>query len=147
MAKLFSMFLLLVGIQAVLLLFAAQTPANTNIWSMVSNPTNWNSVPFILTIAGVAGTLSLVGIAVGSAFGFKTDFIIFAASVPGLLSMGVVFVNLYNVVRTDLIARLFTSCLTALSCPPVDFILAITVGTLAFFYAWTVVEWWRGKDF
>ena len=34
-----------------------------------------------------------------------------------------------------------------INCPPVTFLLAITLGPIALFYVWTIIEWWRGKDF
>ena len=151
MAKLINMFLILIAIQACLILYAAPMTAPTGgnaVWNFVININNWSSISFLLGLIGIAGGIGLIGIAAGTAFGFKTDFLIFAGAIAGFISMGSIFVNLGNVLRDDLIARVFVgdSC-TLASCAPVTFIIAITIAPVAFFYAWTVIEWWRGKDY
>jgi len=151
MAKLVTLFFIMVAIQASLLMFAQQTPQTTDLWSFMTNIDNWNSLTFILTLVGIAGAIGLVGIAATSLFGFKTDFLMLAPAIAGLISMGVVFINLANVLRDELVSRVFTDCgvspAALHACAPVNWILAITIAPLAFFYVWTVMEWWRGKDF
>jgi len=150
MAKLINMFLVLVAIQACLILYAAPmtSTGGGSIWTFMTNIESWSSLTFLLGMIGIAGGIGLLGIAAGTAFGFKTDFLIFAGAIAGFISMGSIFVNLANVLRDDLIARVFIgpTC-TLASCPPVTFFIAITIAPVAFFYAWTVVEWWRGKDY
>lgn len=144
-----TFFLVLIAIQAALLLYAAPDPAaNTDIWTFVTNIDNWNSLAFILAVIGIAGGISLLGVAAGSVFAFRTDFLMFAPAMAGFISMGVVFVNLGNTIRNELISRFFPACTGYLAtCTPVNFILAITIGPMAFYYVWTVIEWWRGKDY
>ena len=150
MAKLINMFLVLVAIQACLILYAAPmtTTGGGSIWTFMTNIENWSSLTFLLGLIGIAGGIGLLGIAAGTAFGFKTDFLIFAGAIAGFISMGSIFVNLANALRDDLIARIFVgpTC-TIASCAPVTFFVAITIAPVAFFYAWTVIEWWRGKDY
>ena len=144
------MFLVLVAIQACLILYAAPmtTTGGGSIWTFMTNIENWSSLTFLLGLIGIAGGIGLLGIAAGTAFGFKTDFLIFAGAIAGFISMGSIFVNLANVLRDDLIARVFVGAgCTLASCPPVTFIVAVTIAPVAFFYAWTVIEWWRGKDY
>jgi len=149
MAKLVTMFMILIALQAVMVLYAEPVYASTTtLWDFVSNIDNWNSLSFILGFIGLAVGVGIAGIAVGAIFGVKTDLVIFAVAIPGLLSMGVIFVNFANMVRDELIAIIspsFPAC-TLLSCPAVNLILAATIGPIAFYYVWTVIEWWRGKD-
>lgn len=150
MAKLITMFFILIALQACLILYANPTTEDTDIWTFVTNVDNWNSLTFILGLIGIAVGIGVVGIAIAG-FGYKTDFLIFSLAIAGFISMGVVFVNLANVLRDELIARFFTSCavtdFTSTACSPVNWIIAIVIGPLAFYYVWTVIEWWRGKDY
>jgi len=138
------MFMILIAIQAALIAYANQTPQDTSLWNFVTTPQNWNNTNFILGLVGIAGTIALAGIIAGTIFGFRTDFIIFAGAIAGLISIGSTFVGLYNVLHDELVSRIFIGCGT--SCTPVNWILAITLGPIAFYYVWTVIEWWRGKD-
>ena len=143
------MFLILIAIQACLLVYADQTPVNTNIWDFVSNMSRWSTIDFVLALFGIAAGIGLIGVAAGTVFGFKTDFLIFAPAVAGFITMGVVFTNLARVMTDELIGRIFTTCdVNQLSaCMPVVLIIAVTIGPVAFYYVWTVIEWWRGKDY
>ena len=149
MAKLMTMFLILIAIQACLIIYTDQTPENTMIWQFVTGMNTWGTLGFILALLGIAAGIGLVGIAAASTFGFKTDFLIFAPAIAGLISMGIVFTNLAKALQDDLISRIFTTCDIAnpLLCTPVTFIVAITIGPVALFYVWTIIEWWRGKDY
>ena len=139
------MFLVLLAIQVCLVLYTDQTPSETDLWSFAMNMDNWNTLQFIGTLAAIAGGVGLVGITAASIFGFKTDFLIFAIAIPGIIYMGSVIVNLGNVIRDELVSRVFIGC--GLSCPQANFVLAIVLAPLALIYVWSVVEWWRGKDF
>jgi uncharacterized oligopeptide transporter (OPT) family protein len=142
------MFLILIGIQACLLIYANPTPENTAVWDFIWNVDNWNSTIFILALIGIAAGIGLVGIAASAVFGFKTDFLILAPAIAGLISMGVVFINLANVMRDELIQRVFPTCsVDASGCTAVTLVVGLLVGTIAFYYVWTVIEWWRGRDF
>ena len=151
MAKLISMFLVLIAIQIALLMYGAPTPENTPIWEFVTNFNNWSALTFITAAIGLAGGVFLVGAAISGLAGFKTDFLILAPVIGGLLSIGVVFANLARVIGNDLTNTFFTTCdidhITATSCNAPTIILAVLVGVPAFIYAWTVLEWWRGKDY
>ena len=162
------MFMFLIALQACLLLYSVpchnldvgpdgivgttddvcNDDTNTQLWDFVTNTDKWNSLTFILTLIGIASAIGLIGVVAGSAFAFKTDFLMLAPAVAGLISMGVVFVNLANVIGDELKSRIFTSCLAVGgNCAPVNYILAITIGPIAFYYVWTIIEWWRGKDY
>ena len=151
MAKLFSMFVVLIAVQACLILYADPTyTSETPLWKFVMGINNsWNTLEFITAIVGIAAGVWLVGIAASSIFGFKTDFLVFAPAITGLVSIGVIFINLGRAMQDELISRVFTTCnlISPLTCSPVTFIIAITIGPVALFYVWTVIEWWRGKDF
>ena len=149
MAKLLTLFILLIAIQACLMIYTAQDPAETDLWTFIMNMDNWDNLNFILAIVGIAGGIGVIGLAAGSVFGFKTDFLIMASAIYGLISIGVIFTHLANVVRDELISRFFPLCYEGLitNCNIVNLIVALFVGVIAFVYAWTVVEWWRGKDF
>jgi len=150
MAKLINMFLVLIAIQACLILYAAPmtTTGGGSIWTFVTNINNWSSLTFILGLIGIATGIGIATIVAGTAFGAKTDFLMFAGAIAGFFSLGSIFINLANVLRDDLISRIFVgpTC-TLASCPPVTFLVAITIAPVAFFYIWTVIEWWRGKDY
>lgn len=146
MAKLINMFIVLIAVQACLILYAApmSTTSGGNMWEFVMDLDNWASVTFLVSLIGFAG-LALGGIAAG-AFGYKADLLIWAGAIAGFISLGSIFVNLANVLRDDLIARVFVgpTC-TIASCPPVTYFVGITIGVVALFYVWTVIEWWRGN--
>jgi len=143
MAKLFSMFLVLIAIQAVLIIFVGQEAVNTDIWNFITNMSEWGTLDFILAIVGLTG-IGLVGVAAASAFGFKSDFIILAAAIPGLISIGAVFTNLATFVYSQVNGLFFPTC--ADPCFKTTFLVAMTIGPIALYYVWTVLEWWRGKD-
>jgi len=145
------MFIVLICIQVALLIYHDPTPENNVIWAFVTNLSQWGTLGFILGMVGIAAGIGLVGVAAASTFGFKTDFLIFAPAIAGFISCGTVFVNLANVIRSDLITYFFTTCsihepLSA-ACGPVNVIIAIFPGILALIYVWTIVEWWKNKDY
>lgn len=149
MAKLMTMFLILIALQASLLLYHG-TETMTDIWEFVMNIDQWGSLTFILSLTAIALAIGLTGISSGSVFGFKTDFLVMGPAIGGLISIGVVFTQLANIIRDELIGTVFTSCLansSAASCPSANFIVALLVGPFALYYVWTVIEWWRGKDY
>lgn len=149
MAKLATMFLILIALQACLIIYSDKTPDNTDLWKFVTGMANWSSLGFIVTLTAIAAAVIYGGISPGGFMGFRYDFLIMAPAIGGLIGLGVVFTSLATVIRDELVSRIFTTCdlSTLIGCNPVIFIIAITVGPVAFYYAWTVVEWWRGKDF
>ena len=151
MAKLINMFFILIAIQACLLIYYSPEDVadpGSSIWEFIMNIDNWNSLSFILAMVGIAAGIGLVGVAASAMFAFKTDFLIFAAAIPGFMSMGVIFVNLANAFRNFLTNTIFTDCLAGVgNCAPVNTIVALTIGPFAFYYVWTIIEWWRGKDY
>jgi len=166
MAKLATMFFVLIAIQAVLLMYGSSTVAETDIWTFITNMERWGSLTFILAVIGIAGGIGLTGIAAASTFGFKTDFLIFAPAVAGFISLGVVLTDLARFMNSQMTSYFFhcdpsltgttlvdgvatanlAYCLTSQTAI-VNFIIALTIGPLAFYYMWTIVEWWRGKDY
>lgn len=148
MAKLITMFMILIALQGAMMLYANGSTNDNNIWTFVWNMDNWGSLSFLISLSAIALAIGLQGISSGSIFGFKTDFLVMATAITGLISIGAVFTNLGNLIRQDLIARFFSVCAdpSTTTCYPATFIIALTIGPLAFYYAWTVVEWWRGKD-
>ena len=141
------MFLILIVIQASLLIYQAGDTEETDIWKFVWNFNNWSSLTFILSLVGIAAGIGIIGISAGSSFKFVTDFIVMGPAIAGLLSIGVVFTNLGKAMYNELVNRIFTECILTTSCTPATFIIAITLGPLALYYVWTVIEWWRGKDY
>jgi hypothetical protein len=149
MAKLMSMFLVLIVIQSALLIYTNQTAVDNVLWNFVMNLHQWGNLAFVLALIGIAAGIGLVGVAAASTFGFKTDFLIFAPAIAGFISLGVVLTNLASVIQGELIGSVFTTCdiSNPILCGPVNLILALTVGWLGLFYTWTIIEWWRGKDY
>lgn len=149
MAKLVTMFLILIALQAALILYSDQSPQQTDIWTFIWNVQNWSSMGFFVTLAAIASAVALAGIT-GNALGIRLDILIFAPAVAGLIALGIVFTNFANAIRDELIARIFTSCgvseAAIVGCTPATFLVAIIIGPIAFYYAWTIIEWWRGKD-
>lgn len=145
MAKLFTMFLVLIAIQACLIIYADPSSLTTDLWTFLINMDNWNNITFIIGLVAIASAIGLTGIVAGTMFGFKTDFLIMAPAIAGLISMGAVFVQLGSSIKSELAARVFPAC--GAVCLPANFIIAITLGPVALYYAWTVIEWWRGKDY
>jgi len=145
MAKLFSMFLVLIALQACLILYTGQDAENTLIWDFVTNMSQWSTLGFVLALVGIAAGIGLIGVVAASVFAFKTDFLIFAPAIAGFITMGIVFSNFAKFLADQLIAILNPTC--ALPCLPVNFFVALIVGPIALYYVWTVIEWWRGKDY
>ena len=152
------MFLILVALQACLILYASPsidgTPVHqTDLWLFMVSLDMWSSIGFIVTLGSIAAAITFVGISSGGTFRFLTDVILFSPVIIGLIGLGVVFTNLANLVADELTTRLFPECMSdafiasGFSCNPVIFLVAITIGPIAFFYVWTVIEWWRGKDY
>lgn len=153
MAKLFTLFLVLIAIQAAILIYgggdnAESNPQQNTLWSFVTRMDLWESSNLITVFGTIALALVAGGITSGSYFTQKLDFPIMAAVVGGLLSIGAVFSQLADIFRSELMARVFTACTGTswTACPSANFIVAMVIGPLAFYYAWTVVEWWRAKD-
>jgi len=145
------MFVILIAIQIVLLMYGSPDDTHNVIWDFVTQISQWGSLGFVLGIVGISSGIYLVGVYAASQFGFKTDFLIFAPAITGLISCGTIFINLGNFIRDDLISYVFPACsidfpLSA-ACGPVNLVLAIFPGILAFYYVWTIIEWWRGKDY
>jgi len=153
MAKLFTMFLVLIAVQACLVLYIGESNevAGSNaIWDLIMNVNNWGNLNFLASLVGVAMGIGLVGIAAASVFGFKTDFLLFGSMITGLIALGSVFISLFNTVRSNLISMIFDSAGCTLadttSCFEANLVSALIVGPVALYYIWTVIEWWRGKD-
>jgi hypothetical protein len=164
------MFFILIAIQAVLIIYGSQSLAGAgdggSIWSFIMNMDRWGSLTFALAIVGIAAGIGLVGIIAASTFGFKTDFLIFAPAIAGFISLGVVFTNLAMFLKSQLISMAFmcdphmtgtvvisgvvtpmlTYCMSS-QATVANFIIGIIIGPLAFYYVWTILEYWRGKDF
>ena len=149
MAKLATMFFLLIAIQACLLIYHNPTAEATTIWDFIVGMDQWNSMWFIVTLIGITALVGGIGIAATSLLGVKTDFLIFACAIPGFISMGLIFMNLARVVENELRGRIFYDSCTAgpLGCPPVTLAVGLTIGLIAFYYVWTIIEWWRAKDY
>ena len=148
MAKLASMFMLLIALQISMLFYVNGSALDGILGSFITNISGWSTLEWILAVLLVAGGLTIVGVVAGSLFGFKSDFIIFAPAIAGLISIGAVFAQFAVVLHGWLTGTFFTECSTDISavCPPAILIIAMTVGPIAFYYVWTVIEWWRGKD-
>lgn len=147
MAKLFTMFVVLLGLQAAMLLYAGGTDYSNDIWTFVTSLDNWGSTTFLISLGAIAAAIGLTGITSGSIFGFKTDFLIMGPAIAGLISIGAVFVQFGNILRDELVSKFACVESSVAACPSANFIVAVLIGPLAFYYAWTVIEWWRGKDY
>jgi hypothetical protein len=141
------MFLILIAIQFALILYVDQTPENTSIWTFITTPSLWGSQSFVLDLLGLAAGLGLVGVVAAGTFGFKTDTLIFATAIAGFVSMGVVFRNLAVALLDDLTSRICGETASVGTCSPVNLFVGILIGSMAFYYIWTILEWWRGKDY
>jgi hypothetical protein len=144
MAKLLTMFIVLIVIQFCLIIYANQQAESTQLWEFVTGFNNWDKTSLYVAIGTLAGTLLLAGIASGGSFRFVTDFIVAAPAIAMLMSFGVVFINLEALLRKEIIARFFVGC--SPNCPPAILLTGIMLGWLALYYLWSVLEWWRGKD-
>jgi hypothetical protein len=186
MAKLITMFFILIAIQAMILVFynpsdptagsseieirlnatsvicpGSTTPiscaassvdcgcpaASTNaLWGFITNIKDWGTLDFVLAFVGLSATLIATGIIAGSVFGFKTDFIIFAGAISGIISIGSVFVQLASIIMKDINTLFTDGARICNNCGPSVLITALIVGPFAFYYFWTVLDWWRGRD-
>jgi len=158
MGRFTNLVIFLVAVQAVLILFEGQTPANTTLWQIVTQPQNWNSLTFILVIAGISATVAAAGVAIGTVFGIKTDFMVFSSMIPGLLSLCVPIINLTGVIGkyasnffcgTPVYVLGVPVSATAVNwtaCPGAAWIVIISGGILGVYYIFTVLDWWRSRD-
>jgi len=154
MAKLLNMFIVLIAIQACLLIYGGADAGGVQhnvVWDFINNLSTWSTGGLILGFIGLAGGIGLLGVAAASAFGFKTDFLIFAPAIAGFISVGAVFAQLASVIRSDLISLVFHSCSIdaplSVACGPVNLIIGLTVGIWALTYVMTIISWWRNSDF
>jgi len=182
MAKLTSMFFILIALQVALILYATagniQGPCthvgsgdecnsgyicsnmtmgstqcvksgeSTFLWSFITDfvfLSKWTVTDLLTAICGIAASLAISTIIAGSVFKFITDFIVLAPAVAGILTIGVVFTNFANFMRNFLSQYVFVGCITG-TCAASTLLTAAIVGPLAFYFAWTVFDWWRGKD-
>jgi len=159
MGRFISLVIFLVALQAILILFEGQTPANTTLWQIATQPQNWNSLTFIASIAAISLGIAAAGAFVGTIVGLKTDFMVFSAMIPGLISLCVPIINLAMVIG-KYASNIF--CSTAIfdagglplsadtivwsSCPAAVWIVVITGGILGVYYIFTVIDWWRSRD-
>lgn len=129
---------------------SASNSTTTNaLWGFVTNIEDWDSGQFIIGFVTIAVTLMAAGIIAGAVFGFKTDFIMFAALIGGLVSIGSVFIQLANIFRSD-ISTMFTDTARGIycnNCGVANLMTALIIGPFAFYYFWMVISWWRGQDF
>lgn len=136
---------MLIAIQATLLIYTNNTPENTTLWQFAGAPQNWNNTQFVLLFLGVASGITVAGLVAGSTFGFKTDFLVFAVIIGTLISWGVVFAQLYNRVFSDISAYLFGGASSMDNAA--GLLTLLIVSPFALYYIWTILEWWRGKDY
>lgn len=151
MAKLVGFFLVLIAIQACLLIYqnpckdeggVQVCPADSSLWGFMNNPSQWADTQFILLFLGVASGITIVGLVAGSTFGFKTDFLVFAVIIGTLFSWGAITAQLYSVFNNAIAGWLFGE-----TCAASRMITLIVIGPFALYYIWTVLEWWRGRDY
>jgi hypothetical protein len=151
MGRLTSLILFLIALQAVLIIFEGVTPEQTAIWEVVTAPFNWGALAIVLYLISIAGTLYGATVLIGSVLGIKTDFMVLAVMVGSLLSFGTVFVqfadtigkyacNIFCDYGLDVAADTWSSC------PAAVWIVAITVGALALYYIFAVLDWWRSPN-
>jgi hypothetical protein len=147
MAKLGNFFLTLIGIQIALCLYLGIDSPATAMWDLITHPFKFSSTDWILSSLAIVATVGWVtAITVGQVFGFKTDFIIFAPAIPGLLSVLLIAEQLWTALEGKLYPLFCNTANVSITCPTVQWILWLTISPLIFYYAWTVLEWWRGKD-
>jgi hypothetical protein len=122
-------------------------------FSVIMNPESLSTSDLLLIFTGVAATVFVATITVGSIFGFKTDFIILAPVIAGILGIVTVFTQLAGILRSDFgyffgCHNLATNALqqACMFNPAINIIIALLVGIPAFLFIWTVIDWWRGKD-
>ena len=147
MGRFTNLVIFLVALQAVLILFEGQTPTNTSLWQIVTQPQNWNSLTFILTISAISLGIGAAGAFVGTMFGLKTDFMVFSSMIPGLLSLCVPIIN-FAVMIGKYSAQIFCSpaAIDMTGCPAAMWMVIITGGVLGVYYLFTVIDWWRSRD-
>ena len=148
MDKLFTMILLVIGIEFCLVLYSTTNVEHTTAWDFVTAIDQWNSTHFFLIFGGIALALTLGGISAGSSFKMVTDFTSLATVIVGIMSMGVIFISLANAIRSNLCSTFFNSCGpvvggVAQGMAGANLFTAILVGPIALYFCWCVFNWWR----
>lgn len=145
MGRMTNLILLMIAIQVCLFLFAGTDPLSTAIWQAATNPFSWATLSFFGSIVFIASGLGFFGAWVGTLVGIKTDFMVFAVLITGLISLGYPIVGLAGVLQAHSAGVFCPGIADPLSCPMAIVITAITTGALTIYYMLTVVAWWRGR--
>jgi len=147
MGRLTSMAIFLIVLQAMLILFMGQAPANTPLWEIAVNPHLWNSMAFIGAITGLALGIGGAVVFLGSVAGLKTDFMVFSALIAGFISLAVPIINLALVIGDAIFPVLCPGVAgTWINCGASTWVVVVVGGTLGIYYIFTVLDWWRGRD-
>jgi len=149
MARLANLIMIALLVQACLILYGTSTDTSGNIYSLIVNPSGWESNWMVLSLLAVALFTTTSGIAAGTIFGFKTDFLLFGTTISGLLALlAVPLINLWQVAYMEFIAVFMPGCGAGVEfgCAQADLIVGVLFGPILIMVIWTVVDWWRGRD-
>ena len=138
----------LIALQLTLLVMDSSAASQTGLWKFATNPTEWKTQDFIKDWLGITAALTSIGIIVGVVIGIKTDFMILAAAIPGLVGLAAPpMINLSNVVGRG-VGGLACDLegLVWIGCQPAVLVVGLLVGTMAVYFVFTLIEWWRGRD-
>jgi len=145
MGKMTNLILLMIAIQATLFLFAGSDPVSTAIWQVATNPFDWTGLSFFGTFIIIASGVGVTGLVIGGVIGIKTDFMLFAALVAGLITLGAPIISLAATLQAHASSMFCPGIDPAvLVCPLATIFTALTTGSLAIYYVMTVIAWWRG---
>ena len=144
MAKLMNLFMIMIAIELSMMLYASTTPSYNPLWQVLVSP-SWNSLLILVTAGSIAVGLGWgAAVVMGSVFGLKTDFMVFAVMIPGIFTWGTLIYDFRKLLYAEFAPKFM--CKAGALCIPADVIAILTGGILALWFIFGVIDWWRGRD-
>ena len=123
---------------ALLVVFNVPIPGST-LWDLFFNPyASWSNLSLTSLIADTISGIAIGGIIIGT-FIFKSDFLVLAGFAGVLFTFGIGLANAWQQLNSQFLA--YTAATTVANMGA-----SLVVGTLAIFYIFVVIEFWRGRD-
>lgn len=114
----------------------------TTIWSFATNPAEWSSSSFIVTLLALVSVTGAIGI--GVYLYTKSDTILFFSIFELLIGVGMVpIISLYQVFTRDI--TMFGCEVGGAVCTNGIIAWVFTGGILAILYILACLEWWSGR--
>lgn len=146
MDRMYNAIMLTIFIQLALYAFAGANYTSNSMYTIWENPNgSANAVEAMLVILGLL-SVGAVALFIGSSFfTVKTDLLVFGGVTLALVGFSIPIYNLWNFIASQSFL-----CATAgefgTGCNTSKLFASIIAGTLAVYYLFVCMDFWRGKD-